>query len=244
MTVVETGGYMDRNRWIIFGLICIAIFGVLILNRQGESVNVDNIDASKVVSNSKKEKDEIADHTFGSESKKVLLIEYGDFQCPGCGSLYPSLKPLKEHYKDQLTFVFRNFPLTTIHPNALAASSAAEAAGLQGKFWEYHDILYERQDDWSNSNTDERGTKFEGYAKELDLNIDTFRKDVESEKVSAKIKRDQALGKKIGATATPTLVLNGKTLAQNEWQTGAELEDTLRSAIQESGQELPSKLND
>lgn len=236
---------MDRTRWIIFGVLCVGILGLLLVNKQGNSVDVSNIDASKVITKQTIEKNKdigtISDHVYGTTSEKVTLIEYGDFQCPGCGSLYPSLHPLKEKYKDQLTFVFRNFPLTTIHPNALAAASAAEAAGLQDKFWEYHDKLYENQSEWSSLDTEKRGKAFEGYARSLKLNVETFTKDVGSKDVALKIQRDQALGKKIGASSTPTLVLNGKILSQEQWNTPENLEKTLVNAIKASGQELPKE---
>lgn len=213
------------------------MFAFLLFNRKNDEVKVDKIDPAKVITDN----NPLPDHTFGSDAKKVVLIEYGDFQCPGCGSLFPTIKPLKEHYKDQLTFVFRNFPLTAIHPNALAAATAAEAAGLQGKWWEYHDLLYENQSEWSQLDGSKRGDIFESYAKRLGLNIDKFKKDLKDDKIAQKIKRDQSLGKKIKATSTPTLVLNGKTLKQDQWSTAEKLEDTIRDAIKESGQELPAK---
>ncbi len=229
---------MDRTRWIIFAAICIVLLGGLILNKKSNDVNVDKINASKVVAGDKKETS-IADHVFGSTAQKTVLIEYGDFQCPGCGSLYPGLHPLKEKYKEQLTFVFRNFPLTSIHPNALAAATAAEAAGLQGKWWEYHDMLYENQNAWSGADSSKRTDIFVGYAEKLGLNTATFKKDLESDKVAQKIARDQALGKKVGATSTPTLVLDGKILEQDKWSNSEKLENTIRDAIKASGQTLP-----
>lgn len=229
---------MDRNRWIIFAAICIVLLGALIVNKKGDDVNVDKINADKVITADKKDA-EIPDHTFGSTENKTVLIEYGDFQCPGCSSLFPSLKTLKEKYKDQLTFVFRNFPLTTIHPNALAAATAAEAAGLQDKWWEYHNTLYENQNAWASADTSQRTDIFVGYAKDLGLNTTTFKKDLESDKIAQKISRDQALGKKIGATSTPTLVLDGKVVAQDQWSSPEKLESTIREAIKASGQTLP-----
>lgn len=229
---------MDRTRWIIFVSICVVVFGVLIFNKKSvdTTVNVDKIDAAKVITGDGKK--EIADHVFGTTSAKVVMIEYGDFQCPACGSFYPGMHSLKEKYKDQLTFVFRNFPLTAIHPNGLAASTAAEAAGLQGKWWQYHDKLYENQTAWSNVDASKRTDIFVSYAKELGLNTSTFKKDLESQKVADKIAKDQALGKKIGASSTPTLVINGKTLDQPEWKTPQALESTIRTAIKDSGQTL------
>lgn len=229
---------MDRTRWIIFGVICVVVLGALIVNKKNDEVDVSKVDANKVVTADKKNT-EIPDHIFGNVQKKTVLIEYGDFQCPGCGSLFPTLKPLKEKYKDQLTFVFRNFPLTSIHPNALAAATAAEAAGLQDKWWEYHDLLYENQNEWSSVDSSKRTDVFVGYAEKLGLNIASFKKDLESEKIAQKIARDQALGKKIGATSTPTLVLDGKVLAQDQWSSPEKLEETIREAIKSSGQTLP-----
>ena len=119
---------MTRSRWIIFALICIFTIGGLILLSKKDQVNVDNMDASKAMSETTTA---IGDQVYGDKSSKVVLIEYGDFQCPGCGGAFPQLKTIKETYKDKIAFIFRNFPLTTIHPNALAASTAAEAAGLR-----------------------------------------------------------------------------------------------------------------
>lgn len=229
---------MDRTRWILFTVICVAVLGILIVNKKSDDVDVSNTNANKVITADKKNK-ETPDHVFGSEQKKTVLIEYGDFQCPGCASLFPTLNPLKEKYKQQLTFVFRNFPLTSIHPNALAAATAAEAAGLQNKWWEYHDLLYENQNDWSSVDSSKRTDVFVGYAQKLGLNVTTFKKDLESEEIAKKIARDQALGKKIGATSTPTLVLDGKVIAQDQWSSPEKLEETIREAIKSSGQTLP-----
>ncbi|MEK7620929.1 MAG: thioredoxin domain-containing protein [Patescibacteria group bacterium] len=229
---------MDRTRWIIFAVICFVLLGTLVLNKKSDEVKVDNINPAKVITADKKGT-EVPDHIFGTTAKKVVLIEYGDFQCPGCAGLHPTLKPIKEKYKNQLTFVFRNFPLTSIHPNALAASTAAEAAGLQDKWWQYHDKLYENQSEWSEADATERLNIFTEYAKDLGLNIATFKKDLEAKKISQKIARDQALGKKIGATSTPTIVLDGKILSQDNWETSEKLEAVLVQAIKDSGQKLP-----
>ncbi len=242
---------MDRNRWIVFGGVVVLLFGVLLLNKKSDDIDVSNVDAAKVVTTQTiKDAEEaknnigtIPDHTFGSTSQKVVLIEYGDFQCPGCGSLYPSITSLKKHYKDQLTFIFRNFPLTTIHPNALAASTAAEAAGKQNKFWEYHNVLYEKQTEWSSLDVDKRGAKFEAYAKSVGLNVAQFNKDLGDEQIAKKVARDQALGQKIKATSTPTLVLNGKTIEQDSWKTPKQLENIVRDALKKSGATLPEPLN-
>lgn len=229
---------MTKGRWLAFIAVCLLVFGVLIFNNKGSNVSVDKVDPAKVITDN----NPLPDHVFGTTAKKTVLIEYGDFQCPACGNLYPILKPLKEYYKDQLTFVYRDFPLTTIHPNALAGAAAAEAAGLQGKFFEMHNVLYENQSEWSTLDSSKRTGQFVIYATQLGLNIPKFKKDIDSDIVTKKIKRDQALGKKIGASATPTLVLDGKTLAQNQWDTSEKFENTLRSAFKASGQTVPNKM--
>lgn len=153
-------------------------------------------------------------HMVGSNADKVTLIEYGDFQCPACGQYYPVLKQVKETYGDRITFQFRHFPLESIHINARAGSRAAEAAGLQGKFWEMHDILFERQASWQSTN-DPMNT-FVAYAQEIGVpDIEKFREDYRSSAVNAVINADLNEGRSIGASSTPTFVLNGKKLDDN-----------------------------
>ncbi len=225
---------MTPLRWAIFGAIFIVILGALVLTKQSDNIDVSNVNENKAVT--KKSESEIADHIYGNKDSKVTLIEYGDFQCPGCGGLHPNLKPVVEENKENIAFIFRNFPLSSIHPNALAAASAAEAAGMQDKFWEMHDLLFENQDAWSNAKLEDRTKVFEDYAKQLELDMDKFREDVESKVVSQKIKRDQALGKKAGVESTPTLVLNGKKLSQDQFSSKEALEKTIANAIKENNQ--------
>lgn len=210
-------------------------------HKKTAQVNVSNVNPDKILTKEGK----IPDHVFGTKSGKVLLVEYGDFQCPVCGSLYPNLTPLREKYKNEVSFVYRDFPLTSLHPNAKAAAAAAEAAGLQGKFWQMHDKLYENQNSWANDNPSQRTKHFKEYAKQLGLNINKFAKDLDSSKVLYKIDFDEALGKKIGVAGTPTLVLNGKKIssATGDAVQGntKPLEQDLIKAIKASGQKLPSQ---
>lgn len=149
-------------------------------------------------------------HTQGAGNKGVTLVEYGDFQCPACRQFYPLLKQVKEEYGDDITFQFRNFPLTQIHPNAMAAHRAAEAAGKQGKFFEMHDLMYENQDSWSP--LPDPTSIFEGFAKQLNLDIAVFNSDVASEEVAATINADIKAGQEAGANSTPTFVINGQKI--------------------------------
>jgi protein-disulfide isomerase len=154
----------------------------------------------------------IGDHVKGKTDSDIRIVEFGDFQCPSCGGAAPNVNTLMDEYGDRVALVFRNFPLTTIHPNARAASATAEAAGLQGKYWEMHDLLYERQGDWSNQDATKRTETFNQYAEEVGLDIEKFKTDVASANVGKKISFDQALGKREGVSATPTFYLNGEKL--------------------------------
>jgi protein-disulfide isomerase len=199
-----------------------------------DKIDVGNVDTN-AISTAGTLNGNIADHVFGKADSKVVLVEYGDYQCPGCGSAFPTVKKLSEKYKDEIAFVFRNFPIASKHPNARAAASAAEAAGLQGKFWEMHNMLYENQSSWENLNTTDRGPFFIDYAKQLGLDEARFKSDMESENVSQKINFDQAVGKKAGADATPTFVLNGKKFSTDDWGTEQKFDDLLKEAMNSKG---------
>lgn len=221
---------MSKKAWIIFVIIVIAILGGLIALSKKDSINVSGLDQSKIQPASAANGN-IAEHVFGNQSGKTTLIEYGDYQCPVCGRAYPILKEVSDTYKDKLTFVFRNNPLTTVHPNARAGSAAAEAAGLQGKYWEMHDMLYEKQNDWSDSSPDQRVGFFVKYAQAVGVkDINKFKTDMDSKAVSDKINFDLALGKKIPVEGTPTLLLNGKNIDGSVWGDV----DKLKSAVEDA----------
>lgn len=144
--------------------------------------------------------------TLGESTASAQIVEFGDYQCPACAQAHPVVKRFLQDYGDKVYFVWRHFPLTQIHPNANDAARAAEAAGKQGKYWEMHDILYERQHEWS-SLSDARG-KFEEYAKELGLDIEKFKAD--REEAIGVINADSDLGTKAGVQSTPTFIINGQ----------------------------------
>jgi protein-disulfide isomerase len=156
-------------------------------------------------------------HVEGSASSGVKLVEYGDYECPYCGQYYPLVKQVADQYKDKIQFQFRNLPLTQIHKNAFAGARAAEAASLQGKFWEMHDKLYENQDPngasgWVVSD-DPLNAYFVNFARQIGLNINQFKADYSSSKVNNTINADVAAFKKTGAEeATPAFFLDGKQI--------------------------------
>ncbi len=139
-------------------------------------------------------------------SSPVVLEEYGDYQCPPCGQLYPELKQIEKEYGDQVKIVFHHFPLMKIHKNALAAAHAAEAARNQNKFWEMHDLLYRNQKEW-NELADPLPV-FVSYAKQLGLNLVTFNRDLESNVIEQRITADIQRGSAQGVTGTPTVFLD------------------------------------
>ncbi len=221
---------MTKSRWIIFIVICVAVLGGLVLLSKKDKVDVSGQDPFELVAGSETS---IGDHTFGNKDAKVTFTEYADFQCPACGASYPQIKTIRDTYKDSVRFVFRNFPLTTIHPNALAASTAAEAAALQGKFWEMHDKLYETQDDWSSIDAAKRTDVFAGYAKDIGLNVEQFKKDLTDSRVSEKISRDRALATRLNVDSTPTVYV------------GTEKADkaVINELVQEKGEQVMKKLD-
>jgi protein-disulfide isomerase len=156
-----------------------------------------------------------ADHVSGTASASIVLVEYSDYQCPACASFYPIVKQLlSEPGAENVRFVYRNFPLTQIHPNAQLAAQTAEAAALQGKFWEMHDILFENQTKWAGMSGSGARATFEGYAAALGLDVAKFKRDVDSSAVKEKIKADYDGGVASGVNATPSFFINGKKMAQ------------------------------
>jgi protein-disulfide isomerase len=142
------------------------------------------------------------DHVQGPEDAPVTLVEYGDYQCPGCGAAYPMVKAIQKHLGEKLRFVFRNMPLNEIHPNAEMAAEAAEAAGAQGKFWEMHDALYEHQDQLGPDLAS-------ALAKRLHLDVTRFEQDLVSRRFRDHVKRDFTGGVRSGVNGTPTFFIDG-----------------------------------
>ncbi|HSX53127.1 MAG TPA: thioredoxin domain-containing protein [Patescibacteria group bacterium] len=151
-------------------------------------------------------------HIQGKGAKNVTLQEYGDYQCPFCGAFYPVVKQVAAQYNNDIFFQFSNLPLFQIHNNAIAGARAAEAASLQGKFWEMHDMLYENQSEstgWVVSSTPL--TFFTSFAQQLGLDTNKFTQDYSSSAVNDTIQADLAAFKKTGQQeATPSFFIDGK----------------------------------
>jgi len=141
-------------------------------------------------------------------SSPVVLEEYGDYQCPPCGQLYPELKQIEQEYGNQVQIVFHHFPLMKIHKNALLAARAAEAARNQNKFWEMHDRLYRNQKEWAE--LEDPRPVFTSYAHQLNLNVEQFSRDLESNQIDQRISADIQRGTSLGVTGTPTVFLDSR----------------------------------
>lgn len=166
--------------------------------------------------------------TRGPESAPVTLEEFGDFECPPCGMLSPVLDKIEQDFKGRLRFVFREFPMAA-HAHGFQAASAAEAAGLQGKFWEMHDRLFQERFVWPKSPDVEK--QFTDYAADLNLDVERFRKDMSGEEVKKRIASDQKRGRALGVDRTPTLFINDQLVPVTSFGP-----DSLRKLVEEAEQ--------
>ena len=227
---VNKGDILSKTKWIIFCALTVGVFGFLIFYSRNSQIDVAKINANTIQTASVQDGN-IAEHVYGNTKSKVILINYGDFQCSACGTAHPQMKSIVEEYKDKIQFVFRNYPITSLHPNAKAAAGAVEAAGLQGKYWEMHDKIYENQSDWDSLSGTERNDKFASYAKSLNLDVNKFNNDLGSAEVTKKINYDFAIGTKVKITGTPTFVLNGKMLDSKVWSDETKMKAALDEEI-------------
>jgi protein-disulfide isomerase len=168
-------------------------------------------------------------HVRGAANAAVTLEVYGDFQCPPCGGLEAPLQQIERDYASSLRVIFRNFPFTN-HEHAHEAAYAAEAAGLQGRFWEMHDLLYREQAIWAK--TKDVQPLFDSYAGMIGLNLERFKKDVGGEQVKAKVESDRKRGGELGVRNTPTIFINNQSVPPTSLNPTA-----LRAAIDDAVKE-------
>ncbi|HEY1644782.1 MAG TPA: thioredoxin domain-containing protein [Candidatus Saccharimonadales bacterium] len=214
---------MTKKFWIAIAVIVVILVGVFAFSASG-----NNNDNSKLTP---------TEHIEGEGKDGVTLVEYGDYECPYCGEYYSTVKQVVATYNTQITFQFRNFPLTSIHPNAFAGARAAEAAGLMGQFWQMHDLLYQENQiyyDSNESNPTWIGQSnpepvFEQYAKSLGLNVTKFEQLYASDQVNNLVVADENAGNSLGIDATPTFYLDGKQVEVDN--TPAAFEKLINAAI-------------
>ena len=150
-----------------------------------------------------------SDHTKGTAGAPVQIVEYSDFQCPACRSYSPILKSVVAEFEDHVEFAYRHFPLRSIHPNAQTSAQAAEAAGMQGKFWEMHDMLFDGQTTWASMDAGDAVSEFMGYAKELGIDADKFLEDLNSSEAKDSVNDAYNSGVASKVQGTPTIYING-----------------------------------
>ncbi len=166
-------------------------------------------------------------HIRGNPNAPVTLEEFADFQCPSCGVYYPELKKIENEFGDRLRVIFRERPLVPTHEHALIAAQAAEAAGVQGRFWEMHDKLYENQKTWSEAR--DVVPMFVDYARQIGLDTDRFMRDLNGEVVAVRIFQDGKRAHALGINTTPTFLVNGKEAKDESWKP-----DGLRAMINQA----------
>ena len=217
----------NNTPWILLAIILILTVGAIILvfTYGGSTSPVAKETIAPDITS--------ADWTQGKKDATVSVIEYGDFQCPACGAYFPLVKQLIADYGDRVLFVFRNFPLYGAHQNAEISAKAAEAAGMQGKFWEMLDKLYTNQADWSLVSTNSVVEKyFAKYAGEIGIDIGKFNQDINSDQVKNKIKTDVDGANSAQVDHTPTFFVNLKQIPNP--QSDADFKSIIENALKAS----------
>ena len=183
---------MDKRFLAILAVVVIALGGIFFFGKSNDKSNTGSGNGKP------------SNHTEGTSAKNVNLTVFGDFECPVCGSYFPIEQQLLTKFQGQITFTFHNFPLVSVHPNAFAASRAAEAASLQGQFFKMHDLLYQNQSTWGSSS--DPTPYFQEYA-------------------------DVALGNTKNVTGTPTYFLNGQKLDNTNINSATKFEAVIQAAL-------------
>jgi len=152
-----------------------------------------------------------ADNILGPVDAPVTLVEYSDFQCPGCAAFHPVIQQTlsDEALAGKVRFVYRHFPLTNVHANATLAAWAAEAAGAQEKFWEMHDAIFTGQSTWSSKSQSDAKEIFKGYAQQIGIDVPQWEQDIQSDAVKAKVAADADSAQQSSVSSTPSFFLNG-----------------------------------
>ena len=169
-------------------------------------------------------------HVRGPLNARVKIEEFGDFQCPSCAAISPALNQAEQKYHGKICVIFRQFPLAN-HSNAQAAAHAAEAAGLQSRFWEMQDLLYGSQPLWTRTNRVQE--LFDQFAKSLGLNLERFKADMESEQVETRIAADQERAASLGVNRTPAIFINGERVPDSSLNQNA-LQGALDAAVNQT----------
>ena len=211
---------MNSDSKFFLGILigAIVIIGAIIFfstHNSSEYSNVNTTDGQKL----------------GPDNAKVQIVEFSDFQCPACAAAYPYLEQAQKNNSNEVQVIFRHFPLTQIHDNTIAASMAAEAAGVQGKFWEMAKKLFENQASWGDLSSP--NSTFVSYARDLGLDATQFEKDLDNPDLNSRVEKDSSYATELGINSTPTFYINGTKIVGartvDQWQ---ELIDSAKAKTQ------------
>lgn len=209
---------MDKRFLIILGIMVALLAGVIAYKKFTAPADIQSNGSNNV---------------YGKLDSKVALTEYVDFQCEACYAYYPTVKQIKEEYKDKVKFQIKNFPISTSHKYSRLAAKYAEAAARQGKFFEVHDQIFEGQKAWENSQKPQE--YFDEYARAADLDMTKLKTDIEEPSVNATINADLKEVKSLGGDGTPTFALNGKKIKNPDNSVDA-FRSVLDDALKQAGQ--------
>ena len=220
--------------FIIIGVVLAAVIAAVVLMSRPNNTNTNAQSNSVATANAAKltprEPSQGAPnpHVRGGEHAQVTLEEFSDFQCPACGGIDPGLRKISNDYGERVRWVFRNFPLT-MHKYSFIAARAAEAAGLQGKFWEMHDMLYDNQKAWADAS--EPRDLFNSYAAQLGLDVEKFKADLNRQDLADRIKMDYDRGVSLNVRGTPTIYVNGRELMPGKLPTEQDIRREIDAAL-------------
>lgn len=192
---------MNKKSFIWMAVVIIALVGLIFWGAKGAAEINPPFELTSI---------HPLDNVEGNASSSVLLIEYSDFECPACRTYYPILKQLMVEFGGKIAFVYRNFPLIEIHANADFAARAAQAAAKQGKFWEMHDLLFEKQAEWESVTNVE--PLFESYASLAGISVEQFKADYNSRDIINLVRAERANAIKLKLQGTPSFFINGKQI--------------------------------
>ena len=210
----NTGQANKATTWFIVGFIVLVTAGVIIAGAYSGSSSSGGANSTFVATTVPAIT--ASDWAEGNPNAKVSLIEYGDFECPACAEYFPVVEQMVQNYSSTVRFVFRNFPLYSIHPDAGIGAQAAEAAGLEGgpaAYWKMNGLLYTKNTEWSTTDPAQVVSKYlDGYAQSIGLDANTFNSDINATSVAQKIQADVEGGTAAQIDHTPTFFVNLKQI--------------------------------
>lgn len=233
---------MKKKNWGVIAVFTVIIVGFSallcanLMSKHQNQVKWENYDFNKYIS-ADEFNGEINDHVKGNKDQaKAYIVEYADFQCPGCASLNIYVNKIPEKFENKVAVIYRNYVMS-YHQNGTAAASAAEAAGLQGYWKEMGDLLFSNQADWQYADVDERTELFVSYfntASKNKGNVDKFKEDMKSKNVQKKLGFDQDIATKVDVPGTPSLYFNGERIDYSNAKTEDDFFKVLHEKIDSS----------